>query len=59
MSTLASTPYLCPFCGEEELRPVPADRWHCLACLRVFSVICHAVSAPAPAPATTSWSEHP
>ena len=37
----------CPFCAEEDLRPVeePAGAWHCLACARVFSVTQHRVAA--------------
>jgi hypothetical protein len=32
-------PYVCPFCGEEDLRPVETPgRWHCRSCLRLFSV---------------------
>lgn len=32
-------PYVCPFCGEEDLRPLEQrSRWHCRSCLRVFSV---------------------
>ena len=34
------TPYHCPFCAEEDLRPVeqPDDAWVCRACARVFTV---------------------
>jgi ribosomal protein L37AE/L43A len=37
----ATTPiYHCPFCAEEDLRPVadPAGAWSCQACARVFTV---------------------
>jgi ribosomal protein L37AE/L43A len=32
--------YYCPFCAEEDLRPVvePAGAWLCRACARVFTV---------------------
>jgi ribosomal protein L37AE/L43A len=32
--------YHCPFCAEEDLRPVaePAGAWACQACARVFTV---------------------
>jgi transposase-like protein len=41
-----AVPYHCPFCGEEDLRPVEAPpgsasgpgRWGCRSCLRVFAV---------------------
>jgi ribosomal protein L37AE/L43A len=33
-----AVPYACPFCAEEDLRPVPEGRWHCRSCLRVFSI---------------------
>lgn len=43
------TPFLCPFCGEEDLRPhevvdeagevtSPHGSWECRACLRAFSL---------------------
>ncbi|QXT62323.1 hypothetical protein [Tessaracoccus palaemonis] len=37
--------YHCPFCAEEDLRPVeePRGAWHCVACARVFSVTQHRV----------------
>ena len=45
----AATPYHCPFCGDEDLRPhevVDADgavssphgTWECRSCLRAFSL---------------------
>lgn len=36
----ASVIYYCPFCAEEDLRPVeePRGGWRCGACARVFSV---------------------
>jgi ribosomal protein L37AE/L43A len=32
--------YYCPFCAEEDLRPVeePRGGWECRACARVFTV---------------------
>lgn len=32
--------YYCPFCAEEDLRPVaePSGGWRCNACARVFTV---------------------
>ncbi len=33
-----AVPYACPFCAEEDLRPVEGGRWHCRSCLRVFAV---------------------
>ena len=36
----SATPLYCPFCGEEDLRPVEDDAtvWSCRACAHVFSV---------------------
>jgi hypothetical protein len=39
-----SVPYCCPYCAEEDLRPLAAGDvpgldgagWHCRSCLRVF-----------------------
>lgn len=39
-----STPvYHCPFCAEQDLRPVaePKGAWACGSCVRVFSVTVH------------------
>ena len=40
MSRAATPIYYCPFCAEEDLRPVeePQGAWQCGACARVFSV---------------------
>ena len=36
----AATPLYCPFCGDEDLRPVEDDpnAWSCRACAHVFTV---------------------
>ena len=36
----SAAPLYCPFCGEEDLRPVEDDAaaWSCRACAHVFSV---------------------
>jgi ribosomal protein L37AE/L43A len=36
----AATPLYCPFCGDEDLRPVEDDdaAWSCRSCAHVFSV---------------------
>jgi ribosomal protein L37AE/L43A len=36
----AAAIYHCPFCAEEDLRPVeqPRGAWFCRACARVFTV---------------------
>jgi ribosomal protein L37AE/L43A len=41
-----AVPYLCPFCGEEDLRPEPEGRWHCRSCLRLFSVAFFGLKRP-------------
>ena len=35
-----AVPYHCPYCAEEDLRPLGATpgAWHCRACTRTFSV---------------------
>ena len=61
----ASTPYLCPFCGEEDLRPTDhagAPVWHCRSCLRLFSLTFHGLapreaSMLSAAPAAHDWSD--
>ena len=39
-SPAGSVIYYCPFCAEEDLRPVeePRGAWLCRACARVFTV---------------------
>jgi ribosomal protein L37AE/L43A len=44
--TERAVPYLCPFCGEEDLRPVEDGRWACRSCCRVFSLAFHGVLPP-------------
>lgn len=46
-----AVPYVCPFCGEEDLRPVEEGGWHCRSCLRVFSVTFHGLRTGATTPA--------
>jgi len=49
-----AVPYCCPFCTEEDLRPltrgdVPGlnhGGWHCRSCLRVFSITFHGLHQP-------------
>jgi ribosomal protein L37AE/L43A len=40
MSDERVTPYHCPFCGEEDLRPYEDSHggWECRSCARVFTV---------------------
>jgi len=35
-----ATPFHCPYCGDEDLRPEeePAHAWLCASCRRVFTV---------------------
>jgi ribosomal protein L37AE/L43A len=46
-SPRASAIYYCPFCAEEDLRPVeePQGAWRCNACARVFTVSLKTVDA--------------
>jgi len=54
-------PYLCPFCGEEDLRPAQPGQWHCRSCLRVFSLTFHGLAAAdafaIPATLPPDWSD--
>ncbi len=45
-SSARAVPYVCPFCGEEDLRPVEQGRWHCRSCLRVFALTFHGLLRP-------------
>jgi len=40
MSDARSTPFYCPYCGEENLFPHEASHgaWECHSCARVFTV---------------------
>jgi hypothetical protein len=56
-----AVPYHCPFCAEEDLRPlesgavlssgtqVQRPAWHCRSCLRAFSLTFHGLHSPAAA----------
>jgi ribosomal protein L37AE/L43A len=59
-----AVPYLCPFCGEEDLRPTDHEGqpvWHCRACLRLFSLTFHGVASATasavPATRPSDWSD--
>jgi hypothetical protein len=62
--TQRAVPYHCPFCAEEDLRPVEAGAvpglarggWHCRSCLRVFSVAFHGIHQPSTFAAVPSIS---
>ena len=49
-----AVPYCCPFCTEEDLRPLESGAvpgltrggWHCRSCLRVFSITFHGLHQP-------------
>jgi hypothetical protein len=49
-----AVPYCCPFCTEEDLRPLESGAvpgltrggWHCRTCLRVFSITFHGLHQP-------------
>jgi ribosomal protein L37AE/L43A len=45
-----AVPYHCPYCAEEDLRPLGATpgAWHCRACTRTFSVKYLGMQAPTP-----------
>lgn len=50
-----AVPFYCPYCGEEDLRPVeePHAAWRCADCRRTFVVrLAGVVAAPAPARTT-------
>jgi ribosomal protein L37AE/L43A len=55
-----AVPYHCPYCAEEDLRPLGATpgAWHCRTCTRTFSVKYLGMQAPTPSwpptPATTA-----
>jgi ribosomal protein L37AE/L43A len=60
-STRAAQPYLCPFCGEEDLRPMDAQGtpvWHCRSCLRLFSVAFHGLAPRAASTLSTTSPAH-
>ena len=43
-----AVPYHCPYCAEEDLRPLGATpgAWHCRTCTRTFSVKYLGMQAP-------------
>jgi hypothetical protein len=44
-----AVPYHCPYCAEEDLRPLGATpgAWHCRTCTRTFSVKYLGMQSPA------------
>jgi len=55
-SSTRAVPYVCPFCGEEDLRPVEQGRWHCRSCLRVFGLTFHGLLRTTPPGSSTHGS---
>jgi hypothetical protein len=51
-----AVPYHCPYCAEEDLRPLGATpgAWHCRTCTRSFSVKYLGMAPPTPA-----WPDSP
>ncbi|MGH3713288.1 MAG: hypothetical protein ACRDT4_07500 [Micromonosporaceae bacterium] len=49
MSSERMSPFYCPYCGDEDLRPseVGHGAWECRSCIRVFSVKFIGMLAPA------------
>jgi hypothetical protein len=45
-----AVPYHCPYCAEEDLRPLGATpgAWHCRTCTRTFAVKYLGMQAPTP-----------
>jgi ribosomal protein L37AE/L43A len=35
---MRAAPFYCPYCGEEELRPIEPGKWHCPSCDRRFEL---------------------
>jgi ribosomal protein L37AE/L43A len=55
---------VCPFCGEEDLRPADhqgSPVWHCRSCLRLFSLTFHGLASPeastVPSTRPAEWSD--
>jgi transposase-like protein len=48
-STERATPFYCPYCGDEDLRPAeePHAAWLCASCRRVFTVKFVGLNLPA------------
>ncbi|OZM74622.1 Insertion element protein [Amycolatopsis antarctica] len=46
-----ATPFHCPYCGDEDLRPEEGGAWLCSSCRRVFSVKLIGLRFPDGAPA--------
>jgi len=44
--TERATPFYCPYCGDEDLRPEENGGWRCSGCRRVFSVKFLGLSLP-------------
>lgn len=38
MSTPRAVPFYCPFCGEQDIRPMEETGWTCESCARSFEI---------------------
>ncbi|MDQ4094281.1 MAG: Insertion element protein [Actinomycetota bacterium] len=57
MSDARASAFFCPYCGEEDLRPVPEPHgaWRCADCLRTFAVKLIGVGVP-PTQEVRTWA---
>ncbi len=57
------SPFHCPYCGEEDLRPHEAGHgsWECRACMRAFSLKFLGILRPTPggSPSVRDEAVHP
>ncbi|MGB8020833.1 MAG: hypothetical protein WCF04_06350 [Candidatus Nanopelagicales bacterium] len=49
-------PYCCPYCADEDLRPLgaTAGHWYCRSCLRGFSIRFLGIQPHVPHPVSTA-----
>lgn len=48
---MRATPYYCPYCGEQDLRPTAQERtWHCRTCERLWTLEFKRIGNPDAAP---------
>jgi hypothetical protein len=50
---MRATPFYCPYCGEQDLRPAAEERtWHCRTCERLWKLEFKRIGNPGAATST-------
>ena len=58
-ATPRAVPFYCPFCGEQDLRPVGDTGYHCAVCDRTWELTLLSIGAGSREPSTSGEEPRP